>query len=74
MRKEILAENFMNASKKYTDLQEALLDKFEDDPIMSCLIGSLNMLANDYYMSMMDVYQNGYTLDEVLRGNENGTA
>ncbi len=71
MRKEIVAENFMNASKEYTDLQGALLEMFKDDPIMSCLIGSLNRLADDYYMAMMAVYQKGYTMDEVLKLQEN---
>ncbi len=66
MRKEILAENFKNASKGYTDLQGALLEMFEEDPIMSCLIGRLNRLADDYYTAMMAVYHNGYTMDEVL--------
>lgn len=66
MRKEILVENFENASKEYTDLQGAMMEMFEDNPIMSCLVGSLNRLADDYYMAMMDVYQNGYTLDEIL--------
>lgn len=71
MRKEILAENFENASREYSSFQNALMENFEDDPIMSCLIGNLHKLADAYYMAMMDVYQNGYTMDEIM-GRTNG--
>lgn len=71
MRKEILAENFENASREYSSFQNALMENFEDDPIMSCLIWNLHKLADAYYMAMMDVYQNGYTMDEIM-GRTNG--
>lgn len=62
-----LAEDFKNASNEYSALQGALIEAFEDNAIMSCLIGNLNRLASAYYMSMMNIYQNGYTIDEVLK-------
>lgn len=72
MRKEILTEDFTNAHKEYADLHEAMMGMFENDPIMSCLIGNLYRLANNYYMALMNVYQNGYTLDEILGRSTDG--
>jgi hypothetical protein len=69
MRKELLAEEFMNASKEYSKFQGAMLECCEDNPIMECLIGQLNKLANDYYMSIISIYRSGMTLDEVLKCN-----
>lgn len=66
MKKEILAEDFMNASREYTAFHEAMMKIFDSDPIMLCLLGNLCRLADNYYMAMMNVYQNGYTLDEIL--------
>lgn len=66
MRKEILKENFENASNEYCTFQTAMMDTFKDDPIMSCLIGNLNKLADAYCMAMIDVYKNGYTIDDML--------
>ncbi len=71
MRKEILSGDFVNASKAYTGLQGAMMEMFEDDAIMSCLIGQLCKLADDYYMSMMRIYDAGMTLDEALRSERN---
>lgn len=67
MSKEMLAEDFMNASKEYTDFQTAMMEMFDDNPIISCLIGNLHRLADDYYMAMIRIYDEGMTLDEVLR-------
>lgn len=67
MRKEILAEDFANASKAYTDLQGALMEVFEDEPIMSCLLGQIYKLADEYYMTMICIYSAGMTLDEALK-------
>ena len=66
MSKETLAEDFTNASNEYDAFCNALWDLYEDDPIMTCLLGKLNELAGDYYKSMMRVYNAGMTLDEVL--------
>lgn len=66
MKKELLVEDFVNASKEYTDFCNAMCDRFEDDPIMSCLIGNLNRLANEYYMAIVRIYENDMTLDEVI--------
>lgn len=70
MRKEMLAEDFMNASKAYTDLQGAMMEMFDNDPIMSCLLGSLNRLANDYHTAILKIYRAGLTLDEAMKLNE----
>lgn len=74
MRKEILAEDFMNSSKAYTDLQGAVMEMFEDNPIMLCVIGQLCKLADDYYMAIMRIYNAGMTLDEAvhMQEGENG--
>lgn len=74
MKKEILAENFRNASNDYSTFSNALMERFEADPIMTCLLSHLHQLAQDYYYSMMDIYKNGHTVDEVLRGKEAGHA
>ena len=67
MRKEILAEDFANASKAYTDLQGALMDVFENEPIMSCLLEQLYKLANEYQMAMICIHNAGMTLDEAIK-------
>lgn len=67
MRKEILAEDFANASKAYTDLQGALMEVFENEPIMSCLLEQLHKLADEYYRAMICIYSAGMTLDEALK-------
>lgn len=64
MRKEILAEEFVNASNEYEKFCNALWELYEDDPIMTCLLGELNILAGNYYNSMNRLYEAGMTLDE----------
>lgn len=46
------------------------MEMFEADPIMSCVIGQLCKLADDYYMAMMYICDNGMTLDETLHMQE----
>lgn len=72
MRKEILAEEYVNASEAYSKFQGAMMERYDDDPIMSCLIGNLHKLADDYYMSIINIYQNGMTLDEAIRLQKRG--
>lgn len=69
MCKEILAEDFVNASNEYAAFCNALHDLFEDDPIMTCLISKLNELSGDYYRSIIQIYDAGMTLDEAIRLN-----
>lgn len=67
MKKEILAEDFINASNEYEKFCDALWTLYEGDPIMTCLLKELNMLAGDYYNSIMRIHDAGMTLDEALR-------
>lgn len=62
----ILKEDFEDASKEYSRFQNALLDKFKNDPIMENAIGHLNELACAYSDAKLAIYQAGLTLDEVL--------
>lgn len=71
MNKEILAENFINASKQYSELSNAMQDRYKDDPILACLIRNLNSRAHEYYMSIMRIYDAGLTVDEVLKLDQN---
>lgn len=66
MRKEILVEDFVNASNEYDDFCNALWKLYEDDPIMTCLLERLNELAGNYYNSMLRIYDAGMTLDKAL--------
>lgn len=70
--KDILAEDFVNASNEYTTFCDAMLGRYEDDPIMYCLIGNLNRLANEYYTAMIKIYRAGMTLDEALHLEKGG--
>lgn len=65
-QKEVLTEDFINASNEYNAFCNALWDLYEDDPIMMCLLGKLNELAGDYYKSIIHIYNAGMTLDEAL--------
>lgn len=67
MDKKILAEDFANASNAYSAFQGAMMEMFDGDPVMSCLIGNLNKLADEYYKVMVRIYAAGMTLDEVLK-------
>ncbi len=67
MVREILAEDFVNASNAYAAFCNALWNLYEDDPIMTCLFGKLNELAGDYYKAMIRIYDAGMTLDEALK-------
>lgn len=70
MRREILAEDFVNASNEYYAFSNALHDLFDDDPIMTCLLSKLIELADDYYSSMICIYDAGMTLDEAMHLEE----
>lgn len=67
MRKEVLVEDFMKASNEYSTFYNALLELYEEDSIMMCLLGRLNELVGDYYKSMMRIYNAGMTLDEAFK-------
>lgn len=67
MVREILAEDFVKASNEYGAFCNALWELYEDDPIMTCLLGKLNELADDYYKAMIRIYDAGMTLDEALK-------
>ena len=64
---KILKEDFENASREYSAFCDALFNKYKDAPLMCCILGHLNRLADDYYQSMIRIYRSGMTLDETLR-------
>lgn len=65
-KKEILAEDFINARREYDSFCNAMWELWDDDPIMTCLLSKLHDSAEAYYKTLINIYRNGMTVDEVV--------
>lgn len=72
MCKKILSENFINSSKAYREFYDALMEEYDSNPIMQCLLQNLHSLADNYYLSILDIQKADMTIGEAIKIYEEG--